>query len=169
MLDLEGDASHSVDDVLHPVEVGDDVVAYGELSKVLEGLHGQVRAAGGERGVYLVLTYAGDLYERIPQHRTHPAAGLRNYDGVRARNPVSRRVAPEQHDPIDQVALLRGQFVQGFRAFPARDSSRASFSSPSTLSRRLCRTRSSSSAVLLVDSNSASSGTWPMRQGGWHV
>jgi hypothetical protein len=82
LLDLEGDAAQGVDDILHPVEVHDDIVFHREPGEVLEGLQGQLGFSGSESSVDLVLSDAGDLDQRIPRHRDYSPARLRHHDRI---------------------------------------------------------------------------------------
>jgi hypothetical protein len=99
LIDLERDPAHRVDYILHPAEVHDYVVVYREAGQVLQRLDGQLGAARGEGGVDLVFPYARDRYERVARYGEHPAAGLRDHDGVRARSLSGSRVAPQQDRP----------------------------------------------------------------------
>src|SRR5215217_1636702 len=84
---FECDPAQSVDYLLHPAEVYDDVVVHPDAGQVLERLDGQIRASAVEGGVDLVLPDPGYVDECIARHGEHAASRLGDHDSVRARGP----------------------------------------------------------------------------------
>src|SRR5215211_921670 len=111
---FECDPAQSVDYLLHPAEVYDDVVVHPDAGQVLERLDSQIRASAGEGGVDLVLPDPGYVDECIARYGEHAASRLGDHDSVRARGLRSPRVATEQDHPLpaeryDQVDEHEGE------------------------------------------------------------